>query len=284
MLKIDAHQHFWLYSPAEYEWIGPQMTVLQRDFWPAELRPLTEAAGIDGVVTVQARQSLAETEFLLQLAAKNEFIKGVVGWVDLRQPDVAQHLAHFAAQPKFVGVRHIVQSEPDDKFMLRPDFQRGVSLLAHFDLAYDLLIYPRHLPAAYELVQALPRQRFVLDHLAKPLIKDRLRQPWTTDIRRLAALPNVCCKVSGLVTEAHWRQWQPADFQPYLDVVFDAFGPQRLMFGSDWPVCTLAADYAAVVKVVEDYTAGLSQAERVAVWGETAAEFYGLGNRPVTDG
>jgi len=238
--------------------------------------PLLDSGGIEGTVAVQARQTLDETEWLLQLADNYSLIKGVVGWVDLRSPKLRGQLELFCAHPKFRGVRHVVQDEPDDRFMLREDFVRGLGMLAEFDLTYDILIFPRHLPVACELVARFPDQRFVLDHIAKPFIKDQKVTPWDGDIRRLAAFPNVFCKVSGMVTEADWHQWQPADFRPYLDVVFAAFGSRRIMFGSDWPVCTLAGTYADVLEIVSDYVQQLSEEEQADVWGETARRFYGL--------
>jgi L-fuconolactonase len=275
-MKLDAHQHFWHYTSEEYGWIGSNMEILKNDHLPANLALLTRAADIEGTVAVQARQTLAETEWLLDLADQYALIKGVVGWVDLRSPELQGQLERFADHPKFCGVRHVVQDEPDDQFMLREDFVRGIGLLAEFDLTYDILIFPRHLPVACALVEKFPEQPFVLDHIAKPFIRDGKVGPWNTDIRRLAAFPNVFCKVSGMITEADWQAWQPADFQPYLDVVFEAFGPERIMFGSDWPVCTVAASYAAVVGIVADYVQPLSQAEQASVWGETAKKFYGL--------
>jgi L-fuconolactonase len=275
-MKIDAHQHFWHYSVEEYGWIGPHMAVLQKDHLPADLASLLESAGVEGSVAVQARQTLDETQWLLDLADQHPLIKGVVGWVDLRSPDLSGQLERFCAHPKFCGVRHVVQDEPDDQFMLREDFLRGISMLADFGLTYDILIFPRHLPVACELVERFPDQGFVLDHIAKPFIKDGQVTPWDADIRRLATYPHVVCKVSGMVTEADWHQWRPADFRPYLDVVFDAFGAERIMFGSDWPVCTVAGTYAEVVEIVSDYVQGLSEKEQAKVWGETAREFYGL--------
>jgi len=275
-VRIDAHQHFWRYSPQEYGWIGPDMAVLQQDRLPAHLAPLLAASGIDGTVAVQARQTLAETQWLLHLADQHSFIKGVVGWVNLRSPDLHAQLERFSNHPKFCGVRHVVQDEPDDQLMLRDDFQRGIAALAEFGLTYDLLILPCHLPVANELVNRFPNQSFVLDHIAKPLINDGALEPWATDIGQLAALPNVWCKVSGLITEANWQNWQVADFWPYLDVVFEAFGPQRIMFGSDWPVCTLAGSYEQVFGLVAEYVGQLSTDELTAILGETARRFYGL--------
>jgi L-fuconolactonase len=276
-MKIDAHQHFWHYTPEEHSWIGPDMAILTKDHLPADLAPWLETAGIEGTVAVQARQTLEETQWLLELADRYPSIKGVVGWVDLRSPELRQQLERFCVHPKFRGVRHVVQDEPDDRFMLREDFMRGIGMLAEFDLTYDILIFPRHLPVACELVEKFPDQRFVLDHIAKPFIKDGRVSPWDADIRRLAAYPHVVCKVSGMVTEADWFQWQPADFRPYLDTVFEAFGTRRIMFGSDWPVCTLAGTYGDVANILADYVRGFSEEERADIWGETASRFYGLG-------
>ncbi len=275
-MKIDAHQHFWHYDPAEYSWIGAGMEVLKRDHLPGDLAPLLHAAGLDGSVAVQARQSVEETRWLLELAAREPAIKGVVGWVDLRSADAGRDLERLVVDAKLRGVRHVVQDEPDDEFMLRPDFSRGLSVLAEFGLSYDLLVFPRQLPAACRVVERLPQQRFVVDHIAKPLIREGRLEPWATDLRRLAALPNVMCKVSGLVTEASWQGWRAEDFAPYLDVVFEAFGPGRIMFGSDWPVCTLAAGYQQVVGLVAGYVASLPPAEQAGVWGSNAVRFYGL--------
>jgi L-fuconolactonase len=275
-VKIDAHQHFWRYTPQEYGWISSDMAVLGRDHLPVDLSPLLEEAGIAGSIAVQARQTLEETRWLLELADRHPLIKGVVGWVDLRSPALCQQLERFILHPRFRGVRHVLQDEPDDRFMLREDFMRGLDRLAEHNLTYDLLIFPRHLPLACQLVEKFPNQPFVLDHIAKPFIKDGRLSPWDADIRRLAGYPNVWCKVSGMVTEADWREWRPLDFRPYLDVVFEAFGPQRIMFGSDWPVCTLAGSYAEVAGIFSDYTQKLSTEEQSLVWGGTARNFYGL--------
>jgi L-fuconolactonase len=275
-MRIDAHQHFWMYNEIDYDWIGSGMEVLKRDRLPADLAPLLQAAQLDGAVAVQARSSLEETAWLLQLADESSIIKGVVGWIDLCSPDARAQLQRFSQHPRLCGVRHIVQSEPDDRFMLRDDFLRGVALLGDFNLAYDILIFPRHLPIGYELAARFPAQTFVLDHSAKPLIKDHVIEPWATDLRRLASLPNVYCKVSGLLTEADWQQWSPNDFLPYLDVVFDVFSPRRIMYGSDWPVCTLAGSYADYAALIEDYTRSLSADDLAAVWGNTAERAYQL--------
>lgn len=275
-MRIDSHQHFWRYSPTKYEWIDDSMAVLWRDFLPQDLEPHLRKSAFGACVAVQATQTLEETRWLLDLAAQSPFIAGVVGWVDLRAPDVQAQLEEFARNPRLVGIRHIVQSEPDDRFLLRPDFLRGIALLETFDLAYDLLIYPRHLPLAIEFARRFPRQRFVLDHLGKPAIRACELQPWANQMRELAKLPNVFCKLSGMVTEADWRNWKLEDFHPYLDVAFDTFGPERLMIGSDWPVCLVAAPYAGVVDIVLDYVSNLPQSAAEAVLGGTARRFYKL--------
>jgi L-fuconolactonase len=275
-MRIDAHQHFWKYSRAAYDWISDEMTVLQRDFVPDDLEPLLAAQGFDGSIAVQACQTIEETQWLLSLAGENDFIKGVVGWVDLCSPDLPAQLDGLAERPKLVGVRHVVQAEPDDGFMLRKDFQRGIERLADHGLAYDLLLYPRHLPVAVKLVEEFPQQRFVLDHIAKPRIADGVLEPWARDIRELAKHENVLCKLSGMVTEARWRQWKPEEYRPYLDVVFEAFGTERLMIGSDWPVCTLSATYSETIGIVDDYIQQFSTAAPERIFGENCARFYGL--------
>lgn len=275
-MRIDSHQHFWIYDPAEYPWITEQLAPIRRDYLPADLAPLLEELGFDGCVAVQARPTLQETRWLLDLADQNAFVKGVVGWVDLTAADVDEQLDLFGGHPKLKGIRHLLQDEPDDAYMLRPDFRRGLSALGRRGLVYDLLLFPRHLPHAIQLVQAFPDQPFVLDHLAKPRIKEGLLSPWQDDIRRLARFDNVVCKLSGMVTEADWDDWKPADFHPYLDVVLEAFGPERLMIGSDWPVCTLAGEYRPVMKIVLDYIGRLSASEQEAILGGTARRVYRL--------
>jgi len=275
-MRIDAHQHFWMYNGREYGWINDSMAALRRDFLPADLKPELERSGFQGCVAVQARQTLGETRWLLELAEQAPFILGVVGWVDLRSPRLRFELESLADNSKLVGVRHIVQSEPDERFLLQPDFLRSIAMLEEFDLAYDILIYAKHLPRAAEFVARFPRQRFVLDHLAKPPIKSGAIDVWTHGIRELAAFPNVYCKVSGLVTEADWQAWKPEDFRPYLDAAFECFGPSRLMIGSDWPVCTVTAPYSRVMNLVKDYVGNYAAKERDAVLGENAATFWRL--------
>jgi len=275
VLRIDAHQHFWRYDPVRDAWISDEMSVLRRDFFPVDLGVHLMDSGIDGTVAVQADQSERETEFLLDLAEAHPFIRGVVGWVDLRADDLPQRLEHFAAFDRFRGVRHIAQAEPDD-FLQRDDVVRAIGRLGEFGLTYDILVYAHQLPAALALVERLPDQPFVVDHLAKPRIRDSAMQPWTTHMRELAGHPNVWCKVSGLVTEADWKRWRPEEIRPYLDVVFETFAPGRLMFGSDWPVCLVAASYQRVVALVEDYAGYLAAAEQDDLFGGSAARFYGL--------
>jgi L-fuconolactonase len=277
-MRIDSHQHFWNYSAAEYPWIGAGMERLACDHLPADLETVARPVGVVGSVAVQARQSLAETRWLLSLAKKHPFIRGVVGWVDLRSERVADDLAILAHDEQFVGVRHVVQDEPDPRFVLGEAFVRGVRALHRFGLTYDLLIYPNQLPAAIDLVGLLPEQPFVLDHLAKPRIKlppkaDEIAD-WRRGIETLARHDNVCCKLSGIVTEVAWRQWQPVDFTPVLDIALAAFGPDRLMFGSDWPVCLLSAEYAEVAGIIDDFISTLTPAEQSLIWADTACRVY----------
>jgi L-fuconolactonase len=273
--RIDAHQHFWRYSPQTHPWIDDSMLAIKRDFLPPDLKPLLGAAGFDGCIAVQAEQSVAETGWLLGLADAYPFIRGVVGWVDLCAPDVAEQLRSVAAHPRLRGIRHIVQDEPEG-FVLRPDFQRGIAALAEFGLAYDILIYERQLPEALELVRRFPAQRFAIDHIAKPAIRDGSIDAWRIGIKAIAAEANVYCKLSGMVTEADWQRWRPADFAPYIETVLDAFGPTRVMIGSDWPVSLLAAEHGNVISIVTDAIGPLRVEDREAIMGGTAAAFYGV--------
>jgi L-fuconolactonase len=275
-MRIDAHHHFWKYDPTEYGWINDSMRVIRRDFLPADLQAEIGPVGIDGVISVQARQTLEETRWLLELAEQNKFIKGVVGWVPLAAPDVCKHLDELSQRPHLKGIRHVVQDEPDDRFILREDFNAGVRALADYGLVYDILIYERHLPQAIEFVDRHPRQVFMLDHLAKPRVKEHVVEPWRTDIGRLAARDNVYCKISGLVTEADWQGWTEGLLAVYLGTVLEAFGPRRVTFGSDWPVCLLASSYVKWYELVKGFCAKLSAAEQARVFGETAVEAYRL--------
>ena len=272
---IDAHHHFWRYSPDEYGWIGDDMREIRRDFLPPDLEAELRATGIQGVVSVQARESLDETEDLLVLARQASFVRGVVGWVPLAAADVEDHLDRFGREPLLRGVRHLVQGEPDG-FLTGEAFNRGVGLLAARGLVYDILIFERQLQEAVAFVDRHPGQVFVLDHVAKPRIRDRALEPWAREMRRLAERPNVFCKVSGMVTEAHFVSWQEADLRPYWDVALEAFGPRRLMFGSDWPVCLVACGYARWHELVRGWAASLSDGEQAELFGGTACRAYGL--------
>lgn len=276
-MRIDSHQHFWKYSAADPElmWIDDTMSAIKRDFLPSDLEMELRRAGLDGSVAVQASQTLAETHFLLKLAAEAPFVKAVVGWVDLCSSELKAQLDALSAQPKLKGVRHVAQAEPDD-FLTSEGLHAGVAQLGPRGLCYDILIYERQLPAAIELVKRFPDQPFVVDHIAKPRIKDGKLAPWSELMQKLAGYQNVCCKVSGMITEADWKAWTKEQLLPYLDLVFECFEPRRLMFGSDWPVCTLAGSYSDVFSIVDDYTRGLSEADRAEIFGGTAARFYGL--------
>lgn len=273
-MTIDAHQHFWKYDPVRHSWIGDDMAVIKRDFLPTDLEKVYAANDIAGCVAVQADQSEAETTFLLELAATYTFVKGVVGWVDLRAENLSDRLAHFSQSPRLCGFRHVVQSEPDPAFLLREDFRKGLARLHDYDFTYDLLIYPNQLPAAIQTVRDFPLQKFVIDHIAKPPIKTGKIDSWASAMREIALSGNTWCKVSGMITEANWQSWQYDDLAPYLDVVFEAFGENRLMFGSDWPVCLLAGDYPRVKDIVKRYLG--DRRVQSPVWGANAAAFYGL--------
>ncbi|MDG1912502.1 MAG: amidohydrolase family protein [Flavobacteriaceae bacterium] len=274
-MKIDAHQHFWKYTPERDTWIDDSMAKLQADFLPSDLKGLLEANSIQGCIAVQADQSEEETKWLLNLATENDFIKGVVGWVDLCADTVEERLLFFSKNPFFKGVRHIVQAEKSD-FVLQEDFQNGIRKLTPLGLTYDLLVYPHQLEAATELVFQHPEQTFILDHLAKPNIKAHEIESWKSQIERISAAPNISCKLSGMVTEADSAHWKAKDFTPYLQTVFDYFGVERILFGSDWPVCLLAAEYKKVLQLVQDFTANLSKEEQTRIFGANACEIYNL--------
>jgi L-fuconolactonase len=276
MPVIDSHHHFWNYTEADYGWIPPEWSVIKRDFLPVDLQREITAAGVDGVVSVQARQSLVETGWLLDFAARHAFIRGVVGWIPLVDPDVDAHLDRYAAHPKLRALRHVLQAEADDAYMLREDFNRGISALTRRGLAYDILILERHLPNTLAFVDRHPNQVFVLDHIAKPKISASELEPWAKNIRELARRPNVSCKLSGMVTEADVTTWTPAQLQPYFDVVLSAFGPSRLLFGTDWPVCLAGVSYSAWKQTIESWIAPLASAERAAILGGNAQRIYRL--------
>lgn len=275
-MKIDSHQHFWKYNQREYNWIVDEMKILKRDYLPDELLTELTSLGFTGSISVQARQSLEETEWLLSLAQENSFIKGVVGWVDLCSSEVKNQLERFSKYPKLVGVRHVIHDEPDDNFMLRNDFLRGVGLLQHYGLTYDILIFPKHLPNAIQLVSRFPQQIFVIDHIAKPLIKDKIIEPWKEQIEAISRYNNVYCKLSGMVTEANIKSWSREDFVSYLDIVFSTFGTNRLMIGSDWPVCKLGGAYSQVMNLVIDYIKTYSDEDIIKILGGNAIKAYNL--------
>jgi L-fuconolactonase len=276
--RIDAHQHFWHYTPGEYEWIDESMRRIRRDFMPADLQREMTPLGFDGTVLVQVRQSLEETLWMLDIADSEPMVEGVVGWADLRAPEIADHLRDLSRRPKLLGIRHVVQSEPDG-FLLEPSFLAGIRALGQFDLTYDILIYERQLPEAIEFASRFPEQRFVLDHLGKPNIRRGAIDPWRQHLRTLAKLPNVWCKLSGIVTEADWDTWTPDQIRPYLETAVECFGANRVMIGSDWPVCTLAATYAETMGLVTDLVADWSENDRDAVLGGTATSLWRLDRR-----
>jgi L-fuconolactonase len=273
---VDSHQHFWNYQPQRDSWIDDSMAVIRRDFTPADLQAELTKNGVSHCVAIQADPSEAESIFLLDLADTHEFIAGVVGWVDLCAPNAGERLAHFARRPKFKGVRHLVQSEPDPEFMLRPDFKRGIAALAPLGLTYDLLIKPHQLKAAIALVGAFPEQPFVLDHLGKPGYKDRLDHDWARALHEMASYPNVYAKLSGLVTESEGYRFTRTQFDTVLETALEAFGAHRLLFGSDWPVCLLAASYGEVLDLIQSFISTLSASEQAAIMGKNAQYFYQL--------
>ncbi|NMC38042.1 MAG: amidohydrolase family protein [Bacteroidales bacterium] len=276
-MRIDAHQHFWSYNKEEYGWIGDHMDLLKHDFLPPDLLPELVNAGFDGSVAVQARQTAEETKWLLKLSEQFDFIKGVVGWADLRSEDnLRRQLDEFCKSEKFVGVRHVVHDEPEDNFMLRDEFLKGISILKDYNLTYDLLLFPKHLPVAQVVVEMFPDQKFVIDHISKPLIRSHILDPWQEDIKAIAEFRNVYCKLSGMVTEADWQKWNQEDFRPYLDVVSNAFGTDRIMAGSDWPVCLLGGSYHDVTGIVKDYIRKFPEEIHEEILGLNCADFYGL--------
>jgi len=275
-MTIDSHQHFWTFDPIRDSWITDDMSVIQRNFYPEDLQPTLQQNGIDACVAVQADQSLGETRFLLDLAAKNDFVKAVVGWIDLQDDAIDEQLSEWKSEKKLVGFRHVLQAELDTEYMLRPSFLRGISKLKNHEFTYDILIFPKHLATAQKFVAQFPDQPFVLDHIAKPYIKAGLIDEWKRDIKSLAKFENLQCKVSGIITEADWKSWTYEQIKPFLDIVFDSFGVERIMFGSDWPVCLVAGDYSEVKGIIETYTKDFSVSEKAKVFGKNAAKFYGI--------
>ncbi len=276
MIRIDSHQHFWNYDPNRHPWMSAEMTTLKTNFLPRNLLPELQNCSLDGCVAVQADQSEAENAFLLRLADEYGMIKGIVGWVDLQADNLEERLVYYRQFPQIKGFRHVVHDEADRGFMLRPAFMRGIGLLKKYNYTYDLLIFPEHLANTLELVTAFPNQPFVIDHLAKPFIKTGEITAWQKAMREVAAYDNVYCKISGMTTEADWKRWKQQDFEPYLDQVVDCFGPDRIMYGSDWPVCRLAATYEEVFSIVKSYFSSFSEREQQKFFGENAIKFYNL--------
>ena len=275
-MRIDSHQHFWKYDPHKHSWIDDTMAILKNDFLPQHLQPLLQQQQLDGCVTVQCETNTDEIHSMLQYAQQNSFIKGVVGWIDFTLENVEKELEYFSQFPLLKGFRHIVQNEPDDRFLLRKDFCNGIAQLSKYNFTYDILIFPHQLPAAVEFAAMFPNQKFVLDHIAKPNIANGETEPWRRYIIELGKLPNVYCKLSGMVTEASWHTWKQEDYLPYIETVFEAFGTKRMMFGSDWPVCQVAATYQQVYNIADQFVSKLSLDEQNDFWGNNAATFYQL--------
>jgi L-fuconolactonase len=273
---VDSHQHFWKYQPANHAWINEDMSAIRRDFLPADLKPIYDQNAIDGCVAVQVDQTEGDNEFFVELAQQNSFIKGIVGWVDFRASNIAERLSYYATVPLIKGFRHIVQGEADKNFLLGDDFCRGISRLQHHSFTYDILVYAHQLGQVAEFVMKFPNQPFIIDHLAKPAIRDGSITEWAAQMKRIAKQQNVYCKMSGMVTEADWKKWSYSDLEPYMQTVMDAFSPHRLVYGSDWPVCLVAASYEKQLGVVKQFIGKLSASEQSAIMGENAVRFYHL--------
>ncbi len=275
-MHIDSHQHFWQFDPIRDSWINDDMKIIQRDFRPVDLLPLLHENGLDGCVTVQSDQSEAENDFQLANAKKFDFIKGVVGWVDLRAPNVEERLTYYSSFEKMKGFRHVLQGETQRDLMLDSKFMNGISKLLQFDFAYDILILPDQLKYIPTFVSAFPAQRFVIDHIAKPNIREKKIEEWKADILAVASHQNLYCKISGMITEADWQHWKPEEIVPYIDIVANAFGSDRIMFGSDWPVCLVAGSYSKMMDIVRTYFEDFSSDEKNKFFGENAIKFYNL--------
>ncbi|PKA96540.1 L-fuconolactonase [Flavobacteriaceae bacterium MAR_2009_75] len=275
-MKIDSHQHFWVYDTEKHAWIDDSMAQIRRDFLPADLKPIYETHNIDGCVAVQADQSLEETDFLINLAGANDLVKGVVGWVDLKSKKIAADLDRYSHQKILKGWRHIVQGEKDHNFLLRPDFLNGISLLKNYDYTYDILVFPHQLGAVLEFVKKFPNQKFVIDHMAKPYVKDGFFDGWAVLMKEIGKHENVFCKLSGMITEADYSTWTVEQLKPYINVVMQAFGSSRVMFGSDWPVCMVAGTYTHVLKIITDYISTFNAEEQNRIMGGNAIEFYNI--------
>jgi len=275
-MRIDAHQHFWKFDPVRDSWINDDMAVIQKDFLPRDLQPVLKKNDFDGSVVVQSDQSENENEFQLKNAEENDFIKGAVGWVDLRANNIEERLSYYSSFKKMKGFRHVLQGETDRSLMLKPEFMNGVSQLEKFGFTYDILIYPDQLKYVPEFVGAFMHQKFVIDHLAKPGIRNKEISDWKREIQNIARFENVYCKISGMVTEADWTNWKQDDFVPYIDVVIEAFGPNRILYGSDWPVCLVAASYEQMLGIVQEYFSSFSETEQELFFGDNATKFYNL--------
>ncbi len=273
---IDAHHHFWNYDPVDFDWIDDDMASIRRSFLPDDLQRTIAGTGVEGVISVQARQMVEETDWLLLLASENKFIRGVVGWLPLASEEIYSLLEKYATNPWLKGVRHVVQDEPDPEFMLGEKFNRGISLLKDFQLVYDILIFEHQLPNTIRFVDRHPDQVFVLDHIAKPKIRMHEIENWRKNLKELAKRENVSCKISGMVTEADYKNWTPEELQPYFDTVLEAFGPSRLLFGSDWPVCLVATTYQGWLSLVQKVFAGLSSEEQNQIFYQNAVRIYQL--------
>ncbi|HJR99534.1 MAG TPA: amidohydrolase family protein [Flavobacterium sp.] len=275
-MTIDSHQHFWIYEAEKHAWIDDDMKVIRKNFLPEDLKTVYQENNIDGCVAVQADQTLAETDFLLALAGKNDFIKGIVGWVDLRASNIDDVLKQYSKFSKLKGFRHVVQGEADHNFMLRPDFLNGIAALEKYNFTYDILIFPHQLGAALELVRRFPNQKFVIDHIAKPYIKDGFYDGWASLMKAISEYPNVYCKLSGMTTEADYNNWTQEQIKPYMELVLNAFGANRILFGSDWPVCLVAGNYTKTKELVTNFISQLSSEEKAAIMGGNAVKFYNL--------
>lgn len=275
-MVIDSHQHFWKYEPVKHSWIDDDMSVIRRDFSPSDLAKVYQENSIDGCVAVQADQTLEETDFLIDLASINNFIKGIVGWVDLRAENIENVLEKYSTDKIVKGFRHVVQGEADHNFLLRPNFSRGISLLEKHNFTYDILVFPHQLGSVLEFVKKFPHQKFVIDHIAKPYIKDGYFEGWATMMTAIGKHENVSCKMSGMVTEADFITWTPEQIHPYMDTVLEAFGSKRILFGSDWPVCLVAGNYSKIKKLTTDFISQLSKIEQNSIMGNNAIEFYNL--------
>mgnify|MGYP000707402700 FL=1 len=275
-MVIDSHQHFWKYEPVKHSWIDDDMSVIRKNFLPSDLAKVYQENSIDGCVAVQADQTLEETDFLIDLASINNFIKGIVGWVDLRAENIENVLEKYSTDKIVKGFRHVVQGEADHNFLLRPNFSRGISLLEKHNFTYDILVFPHQLGSVLEFVKKFPHQKFVIDHIAKPYIKDGYFEGWATMVTAIGKHENVSCKMSGMVTEADFNTWTPEQIHPYMDTALEAFGSKRILFGSDWPVCLVAGNYSKIKKLTTDFISQLSQIEQNSIMGNNAIEFYNL--------